>query len=88
MRDSLLGTVSTSYDPLLEKYIGHKVVLELVKGDEIIEYCGVLRGYTKDFAEILDVVYKTESGKTLQADIIVSRKICFVRNLAEKVGDG
>ena len=43
MKQELVESVGTSYEPLLERYIGNKVVLELVKGDNIIEYCGVLK---------------------------------------------
>ena len=46
MKQELMGSVGTSFEPLLERYIGHKVVLELVKGDKVFEYCGVLKDCT------------------------------------------
>ena len=60
MKQELMGSVGTSFEPLLEKYIGHKVVLELIKGDKILEYCGVLKEYTAEFIEIMDVDYGTK----------------------------
>ena len=58
MQQELVGSVGTSYEPLLERYIGRKVVLDLIKGDKIFEYCGVLKEYTAEFVEIMDVNYK------------------------------
>ncbi|MHC4547078.1 MAG: hypothetical protein ACYSYL_21635 [Planctomycetota bacterium] len=43
MKQELMGSMGASYEPLLERYIGSRVVLELIKGDKIIEYCGVLK---------------------------------------------
>ena len=39
MKQELMGSVGTSFEPLLERYIGHRVVLELIRGDKILEYC-------------------------------------------------
>lgn len=46
-----------SYDGLLEKLIGKKVVLEIKKGDSYIEHPGIFKEYTKEFLEVLDVEY-------------------------------
>jgi len=84
MKQELMGAVGTSYEPLLEKYIGHKVVLEMVKGDKILEYSGVLKEYTADFLELMDVNYRPkpdEPGRI--ADLIVLRKYGLVRHLGE-----
>ncbi len=84
MKQELMGTVGTSFEPLLEKYIGHKVVLELLKGDKIFEYCGVLKEYTADFIEIMDVDYKAkEDSNPRTADLIVLRKYGIIRHLGE-----
>jgi hypothetical protein len=53
----VLGQVGTVYDPLLEHYIGHRVVIELLEGDEIHEHVGIFKEYSGDFIEILDVQY-------------------------------
>ncbi len=84
MKQELMGSVGTSFEPLLERYIGHKVVLEIIKGDKVFEYCGVLKDYTADFIEIMNVDYKiTEDKPAKVADLVVPRKLGLVRHLAE-----
>ena len=76
--------MGTSYEPLLEKYIGKKVVLELIKADKIIEHCGVLKDYTADFIETMDVDYKiSQDQPPRKADLVVPRKYGVVRHLGE-----
>jgi hypothetical protein len=84
MKQELVGSVGASYEPLLERYIGHKVVLETIKGDKTFEYCGVLKEYTAEFIEIMDVNYKTkEDQPARKADLILPRKLGVVRHLGE-----
>ena len=84
MKQELMGSVGTSFEPLLERYIGHKVVLKLVKGDKIFEYCGVLKEYTADFLEIMDVDYKVQADEPIRkADLVVPRKYGVIRHLGE-----
>jgi len=84
IKQELMGSVGTSFEPLLERYIGHKVVLELIKGDKIFEYCGVLKEYTAEFVEIMDVNYKVkEGGAARTADLVVPRKYGIIRHLGE-----
>ena len=79
-----MGSVGASFEPLLEKYIGHKVVLELIKGDKMLEYGGVLKEYTAEFVEIMDVDYKEkEEQPAKKADLVVPRKYGIVRHLGE-----
>ncbi|HUV63003.1 MAG TPA: hypothetical protein VMW24_03840 [Sedimentisphaerales bacterium] len=84
MKQELMDSAGTSFEPLLERYIGHKVVLEMVKGDRILEYCGVLKEYTAEFIEIMDVHYAVDEGEPARkADLVVPRKIGLIRHLAE-----
>jgi len=84
MKQELMGSVGTSFEPLLERYIGHKVVLELAKGDKIFEYCGVLKEYTAEFIEIMDVNYKVKEDEPVRkADLVVLRKYGVIRHLGE-----
>ena len=84
MKQELMGSVGTSFEPLLERYIGHKVVLELIKGDKIFEYCGVLKEYTAEFVEIMDVDYRIkEDQPARKADLAVPRKLGVIRHLGE-----
>ena len=84
IKRELIGSAGTSFEPLLEKYIGHKVVLELVKGDKILEYAGVLKDYTAEFVEIMDVNYKVKEDEPVRkADLVVPRKYGVIRHLGE-----
>ena len=84
MKQELTGSIGTSYEPLLEKYIGRRVVLELIKGDKLFEYCGVLKEYTAGFIEVMDVDYRTGQDQPLKkADLVVPRKCGVVRHLGE-----
>jgi len=84
MKQELMTSAGTSFEPLLERYIGHKVVLEMIKGDKILEYCGVLKEYTAEFIEIMDVNYAVKPDQpTRTADLVVPRKLGLIRHLAE-----
>ena len=84
MKQELMGSVGTSFEPLLERYIGHKVVLEMIKGDKILEYCGVLKEYTAEFIEIMNVNYKIKEDQPARtADLVVPRKHGLIRHLGE-----
>ena len=84
MKQELVSSAGTAYEPLLEKYIGHKVVLEMLRADKRCEYCGVLKDYTADFIAIMDVNYKSQPDETVRiADLVISRKYGIVRHLAE-----
>ena len=84
MKTELMASAGTSFEPLLEKYIGQKVVLEMIKGDKVFEYCGVLKDYTADFIEIMDVDYASTLGQpTRKADLAVPRSYGLIRHHAE-----
>lgn len=54
----LIKITANAYEPILEKYIGKKVVLDVRKGETEIEYAGILKEYTNEFIEILDIDQK------------------------------
>lgn len=84
MKQNLVGTIGTSYEPLLERYIGHKVILELMKDDKIIEYPGVLKEYTSEFMELMDIDYSVSAEEPLKkADLVVPRQSSIIRHLGE-----
>jgi hypothetical protein len=84
MKQEMMDSAGTSYEPLLERYIGNKVVLEMIKGDKLLEYCGVLKEYTADFIEIMDINYAVREDQPLRkADLAVPRKHGQIRHLAE-----
>jgi len=83
MKNEVYGLVETTYEPLLEEYIGERVILELKRGDEWVKYNGVLKEYTGDFIELIDVDYAPEEKGRINADLIVLRKYGIVRNLSQ-----
>ena len=58
MQSEITGAVQHSYDQILEDLIGKKVVFEVNKNDTVIEFVGILKEYTAEFIEFLDIAYK------------------------------
>lgn len=84
IQKDFVGSVGTSFEPLLERYIGHRVVLELIKGEKLFKYSGVLKDYTAEFIEIMDIDYTiTKDQPVRKADLVVPRKYGVVRHLGE-----
>ena len=53
----ILGFVGTSYEPMLEKRVGTKIVFELNRQGNVTELVGILKEYSGSFIELLDVDY-------------------------------
>ncbi len=86
LKQDLVGFGATAFEPLLERHIGKKVVLALIKGDKIFEYPGFLKDYTSEFIEIMDVNYKIkEDQPSRKADLVVPRKYGLIRHLGEQI---
>jgi len=84
IKQELMGSMGTSFEPLLERHIGKRVVLELTKGDKIFEYPGVLKDYTAEFIEIMDVDYRVKEEQTAKkADLAIPREYGVIRHLGE-----
>lgn len=84
MKQELVEATGTSFEPLLERYIGHTVVLEMIKADKVLEYCGVLKEYTAEFVEIMDVDYAVQDDQPARkADLVIPRKHGLIRHLGE-----
>ena len=64
----VIGQVGSTYDPLLERYIGQRVVLELTEGNEVHEHVGIFKNYSASFLEILNVQYPQKRTVALAAD--------------------
>jgi hypothetical protein len=83
-KEELMSSLGTSFEPLLERHIGKRVVLELAKADKIFEYPSVLKDYTAEFIEVMDVDYRTkEDTPAKKADLVVLRKYGVIRHLGE-----
>lgn len=90
----VIGYVGTSFDPLLERFVGTRVVVEVVEDEEIHEHAGMLKEYSAEFLEILDVYYPLPqevklSGKTDyqiadKVTITLEDKQLRIHNLADQ----
>ncbi len=89
----IVGYVGTSYDPLLEHYVGTRVVLELVEDDEVHEHVGVLKEYSAEFLEVLDVYFPLPKSVKIvsqaqqhlddKVELALDNRQLRVRNLAQ-----
>jgi hypothetical protein len=59
---SVLSAAANAYEPILERYVGRKVVIEEKRNDEWVEHVGVLKEYTEKWIELLDSPYVKESS--------------------------
>ncbi len=64
---TVIGSVGRAYDPLLERLIGQKVVVELAEDDVVHEHVGVLKAYSPDFVALLDVQYPQRQCHAIHA---------------------
>jgi hypothetical protein len=53
----IIGYAGNAYDPILERYIGEKVVVEINYSNRKAEYLGILKEYTPTFLELLNIHY-------------------------------
>ncbi|MBX3001094.1 MAG: tetratricopeptide repeat protein [Caldilineaceae bacterium] len=73
---NLIGHAGGLFDPLLERYIGQKVVIEIQEGSEVHEHVGIFKEYSPDFLELLDVQFpekralELDSGATIKSDCV------------------
>jgi hypothetical protein len=74
----LLGQAA-AYEPMLERYIGRKVVLDIHRDNTNIEYCGILKDYTSAFIELLDVAIneKTPFNLAVPEQLAVNKEFDF-----------
>ncbi len=90
----VIGYVGTSFDPLLERFVGTRVVVEVVEDEAIHEHVGMLKEYSADFLEVLDVYYPLPQEVTLagKTDYQIADKVIItlegqqlrIRNVADQ----
>ena len=80
---TMIGSVGKSFDPLLERLIGQKVVVEIAEDGEVHEHVGVLKTYSPDFVTLLDVQYPQK-----QSHAIGEGANGHARGLETSVADG
>ena len=86
MQKDLVGTIGTSFEPILERYIGQKVIVDIHVESGVLKYSGVLKEYSADFLEVMDVAYQEmgqQDNATRTADLIIPRKHGIIRHLGE-----
>jgi len=75
----LAGAVGNAYEPILERYIGQYVVVEVLRGTTVEEEYGILKEYTAKYLELLNVKVEvpprvflkdaaTADGKAIQTE--------------------
>jgi hypothetical protein len=77
IKAELAGTVNNSFEPLLEKYIYRKVLVEVLKNNDVFNITGILTKYTANFIRINNMTYKDNEN----IDIVLNRKYAIVRSL-------
>ncbi len=82
VKNEALSATNTAFEPLLEKYIGHRVVVEYFKVKDEEEIIGVLKEYSSKFIEVVDAIYNGQ-----KVDLILPRSKAVVRHLAENLAD-
>ncbi len=80
---TVIGYAGNNYDPLLERLIGSKVVVEVLEGNELHEHVGIFKHYSGDFLEILDVQYPFPQVVTVGANGCEETEILQVERLPQ-----
>ena len=64
----VVGHMGSAYDPMMETFIGQKVVVEVVEDGNVHEHVGILKNYSADFIQLLDVQFPYRQDLTLTLD--------------------
>ena len=82
----MVGSLSRAHDPLLERHIGHRVVVVVDENrDDETEYEGVFREYSTAFLSIVDVAYAPDGGEPRTADLLLARPRAALRAAGESL---
>jgi hypothetical protein len=92
MSRTLISVVSNAYEPILERYLGHDVIIETGEDAKSSQQCGVLQEYSAAYLLIRDIDLMQEIPPNLptelfdhQFDVIFPRQQNSVRHLARRV---
>lgn len=80
---NIIGHVGGAYDPLLERFIGRKVVIEIVEDGQVHEHVGIFKNYSADFLEILDVFFPNKETMSIGVE-----GVSLVSNVEATLQDG
>ena len=59
--DETLGAVGNRFEPILERYIGAKVIVEAKNGEDLLRHEGILKEYSSNWLELLECREKHET---------------------------
>jgi hypothetical protein len=92
MGKSLASAIPNAYEPILERYLGHQIVVETLRGEKLIEQSGVLQEYSAKYVLVRDVDLLEEKPPDIPAnlfderfDVAFPRTSNLVRHLARIV---
>ncbi|MBN2882728.1 MAG: hypothetical protein JXN10_04315 [Clostridia bacterium] len=78
-----VSSIDTTYNPLLEKYIGNKIVCNHVFNGKPYDIYGILKNYTAEYIELLDCEVQSDDFSLSEADLVLPRTSNRIRNLGE-----
>ncbi|MDH3346127.1 MAG: hypothetical protein OEL75_02985 [Kiritimatiellaceae bacterium] len=82
--NTLISSVPNAYEPILEKYLGKTVIVEMLEGETVLEFTGLLQEYSGAYLLLRDVPLKPEidTGRSLpdRFDVIFPRRRALVRH--------
>lgn len=82
--NTLLDTVPNAYEPVLEKYLGKQVIVEVLEDGEVVEFAGLLQEYSGKYLLLRNVVYTPEidldEPQPNRFDLIFPRNKALVRH--------
>ncbi|MFC1512678.1 hypothetical protein ACFL4O_01820 [bacterium] len=80
MQKEFTDTLNTSFEPLIEKNIGHRVIVTINRNEKLEKMLGILKEYTSQFITLMDVEYPNNTKKS---DIIIPRTLGIVRHFVK-----
>ena len=84
IQQQLIAATGTSYEPILERYIGKRIILALIEDDKKKEYSGILKDYTPEFITVLDAEYMGAGSESpRKADVVIPRASGIIRHAGE-----
>lgn len=78
--ESFIDYVGNSYDSILERLTGKRVIVEVSRDGRWAEYEGTMRNYTKDFIEIISAHMPVSYSVKCRKGMTEAFGIAFVRN--------
>ena len=87
--NTLLGTVPNAYEPVLEKYLGKQVIVEMLEDGVVVEFAGLLQEYSGKYLLLRNVAFQPDIniGTPLpdRFDVIFPRCKALVRHCVASV---